>query len=1116
MFQMNLKDKRTRRICAASASAAVIVAGGVTVGATVASATTGLALSTGTSFSTLDLGAAAATATTASQQTLQASVAMGAGTDTVTLTYGGNSTVGLTAASTAANIQTALNALASITAAGGVTVTRTAGTDLTSTTTTYQIVFNTGGARTAITAASSTGTLAVNSSTGGNTLGTTAGNLAQSLANAVFATKVTTASMAHLHVVLDSYTPPAAGTPGPTPALFVNQQDIANPIAPSTGWESVAVAGTSTLTSSSVSKNVLVTGNVPGAFTFHLVDDQGTPLATSDDVSSDPITMSVLDVEGVTATTADDWKPTVSAPSGVVQGVATTATVSFSDIATTDARGANTTGGLLGGYVAALTGISSTGAGLGAGPNNATAVTYNGTGGYTAVTPSSAAASPLVSTATFDKNGSGAPFTVASDGFASARTASTSVTDNLVTGFTSTATASVGKVLQTGGAVAVKVGQADITYTAKVTTLSAGTDKSGKDFYFTLTKGTNSPVLTADGTLVSTTTNSSIYKATTDSNGVATLKVSSSVTTLNTSYTVSVTTNGVAAANSTVTYANSAAGALQVTNTASELSPAVGAGVTLKGQLLDQFLAPYSPSGAEPQQVQFFVGAAGGATYTATDISGASTSGATQTVTLSSGTFSYSYTPTTAATAGQTTLFAVGYDTNGNGTIAAGEPRVGSSINWGSTVSAKTIAWLTPTANLTSVNLATPTDLKIGNAGQVFGLNGGHDDGQVKGQLKDTSGNPLPFRPVTLTSTGGVYFSTSSTPDTTATPSTGLLKTIDVVTDSNGYFTAYAVFTKAGDVVIEAKSGGTATTPDADGTVTVTTDAAATSYVVTVNSPKGVVGGNVPITGQVLDFFGSPVGGVAVNLDTSDSSVGSLGSATATTNSNGVFNVTFFVSSSVTTDTNTDVTASLGGAATAFKLPSPNNWPTWGGPTVADGVQSATGKISVAADTLTLNKPKSRVSAGSLTLSGTAKPGVKVSVFSTSGSRTQVASAMADATTGVWSAKVTISRNTTYQAETTTAVSGSVTVHVKSTIKVTTKVAKGGVLKVTVSGGPSSHGTITVWITHGKKTTKVVTHVTGGAKTWALKPGKGYTTVKATYASSGCDTSSAVSTRVKL
>src|SRR5205823_3557581 len=140
----------------------------------------------------------------------------------------------------------------------------------------------------------------------------------------------------------------------------------------------------------------------------------------------------------------------------------------------------------------------------------------------------------------------------------------------------------------------------------------------------------------------------------------------SSVTTLNTSYTVSVTTNGVAAANSTVTYAKSAAGALQVTNTASELSPAVGSSVTLKGQLLDQFLAPYSPAGAEPLQVQLFVGAAGGATYTATDISGASTSGATQTVTLSSGTFSYSYTPTTAANAGQTTLFAVGYDTNGN------------------------------------------------------------------------------------------------------------------------------------------------------------------------------------------------------------------------------------------------------------------------------------------------------------------------------------------------------------------------------------------------------------------------------------------------------------------
>src|SRR4051794_10117416 len=114
---MNFKDKRTKRICAASASAAVIVAGGVTIGASFASASGALAPTTGHAFTTLDLAPRAA-----SPPTPQASVAMTAGTDAVPLTYGGNSTAGLPAASSAAAIQTALNALASVTTAGGVTV----------------------------------------------------------------------------------------------------------------------------------------------------------------------------------------------------------------------------------------------------------------------------------------------------------------------------------------------------------------------------------------------------------------------------------------------------------------------------------------------------------------------------------------------------------------------------------------------------------------------------------------------------------------------------------------------------------------------------------------------------------------------------------------------------------------------------------------------------------------------------------------------------------------------------------------------------------------------------------------------------------------------------------
>ena len=68
----------------------------------------------------------------------------GAPTDgTFTLTYGANTTTAISHAADGATIQTALNALASITSAGGVTVTRSGSA--------IRIIFNTAGTRTAIT-----------------------------------------------------------------------------------------------------------------------------------------------------------------------------------------------------------------------------------------------------------------------------------------------------------------------------------------------------------------------------------------------------------------------------------------------------------------------------------------------------------------------------------------------------------------------------------------------------------------------------------------------------------------------------------------------------------------------------------------------------------------------------------------------------------------------------------------------------------------------------------------------------------------------------------------------------------------------------------------------------
>src|SRR3954468_13653409 len=115
MFLMNFKDKRTR-ITAACASAAVVV-GGVTVGASFANASGSLAVTTDSTLTSLDLGKQAG----ASLQTLTATPALFPG-DGCPLPFGGNPDPSLSGTATPTQVQTALNALASITAAGGVVV----------------------------------------------------------------------------------------------------------------------------------------------------------------------------------------------------------------------------------------------------------------------------------------------------------------------------------------------------------------------------------------------------------------------------------------------------------------------------------------------------------------------------------------------------------------------------------------------------------------------------------------------------------------------------------------------------------------------------------------------------------------------------------------------------------------------------------------------------------------------------------------------------------------------------------------------------------------------------------------------------------------------------------
>ena len=220
---MNFKDKRTR-ITAACASAAVVV-GGVTVGASFASATGALTLTTGNAITTLDLGQYGF----GSQQTIAAGTVL-SDQDDFTLTFGANTTGTLAKTATAAQVATALNGLASVTTAGGVSVVQGTAGDLTGAGT-FIVRFLQPGVRAAITgtvnhhAGTGTGAVAVNSTTAGNNTGNAGGGTAPAaIANATFGTKVNTTVVGALTLTLDSYTAPSGATLTGTPYLEYAQQ----------------------------------------------------------------------------------------------------------------------------------------------------------------------------------------------------------------------------------------------------------------------------------------------------------------------------------------------------------------------------------------------------------------------------------------------------------------------------------------------------------------------------------------------------------------------------------------------------------------------------------------------------------------------------------------------------------------------------------------------------------------------------------------------------------------------------------------------------------------------------------------------------------------------------
>ena len=416
---MNLKDKRTRRITAACASAAVVAAGGVTVGASFASATGSLSLTTGSSFNTLNLGQTLL----ASKQTLTTGVVLGAG-ETFTVTILGQATAALAKDTTSAQLETALNALSNVTAAGGVKVTDGGGgVDFQTSGHQFIVTFNVPGARAAITVA--------DTHAGGANVAvaqTVTGSLnlpAAKLGDATFGTKVTSTPVGKLTLSFDSYTAPTGVTPTGTPALFYNHSQASNTNAgggPQNNWvalftpASATAVSTTLATSAADANDTFLTANLPGTYKFHFVDDSNT-VGTDDDAVSPTVTMTVLDAEAATGATSDDWSPTVAVSKSTLDiGASVTATVPFSAVSTSDTRGASSGIGILGTGLAKIVGLQFDGNPTGAGTldndvaayHTATAVTATSTAGTrTLLAGVTAHTGTLSATAKFDRNGDG-------------------------------------------------------------------------------------------------------------------------------------------------------------------------------------------------------------------------------------------------------------------------------------------------------------------------------------------------------------------------------------------------------------------------------------------------------------------------------------------------------------------------------------------------------------------------------------------------------------------------------------------------------------------------------------------------------------------------------------
>jgi hypothetical protein len=833
---------------------------------------------------------------------------------------------------------------------------------------------------------------------------------------------------------------------------------------------------------------------IPGDYTFRLYQNHNASPGYDEaqDDSTPTFTLHVKDVTAEAtngATTADDVDFGLTAQTAVDLGRSVTATATLGTLTKTDTRGGVAGVGTLGTNLGARLRVLNTDTGTTTSPVTAstTALTFDGTSYttsfVTSVADGSVAVQPELSI------NAGSTFT----GYAPAgQKTTTIVASNGVTTTGALAVTAVAGSVKLGPATAtIKPGTAAATFSTTV--VDAGT-ASDDVVYFTLTPGTHTPVLTSTGTWISTnaTTGVKVYSATANAAGLASVTVTSSITTDLTTYTVAATSNGQNATGGSdlATYTAPAAASFSTTNTVSELNPTVpttGTGsVTIKGKLADQYGIGFQPT-ALTTTVNVDTS---NVTYTTADATGVAAIAA-------DGTFSFVYVPTVAPIAGQTDSIQFVSGVSNPATATPSDPQF--HIAWTSSAAAATLTLTAP------VDPTTGALLHSAIATPVLGI-------AVAGTVLDSTSAGLGNKKVTLSGGDGVYFSTLVAP-TAAAP---LTKTLDVVSNSVGAFgSAFVFYTKAGTVKVTATSGAATKSS----TVTTVANAiAAQAYWITINDVSGEPGSTLGITGTVVDGFGNPVVGETVALSVGVTTVGSLATSSPVTNAAGVFSTTFLSGSSVTGTNVLDLTASLTTPASQAVLIPHANWLV-AGVTLDAGLFTATGKITIKADTLTLMSTGTLVGGGMAELSGEAKPNATITVFAKpSGGSFGVLTVVSADSEGQWGYATSIKKSTSFYVQSGTLTSTVATTVVNSKVTLTAKAYKKGYALLSANGAPSAKGTLTFYRSVGGPDIKLKTMISNASGNGAVivKLPKGTRSVYAKFKAPGTGTGMSMIVMVKV